>query len=323
MEKMKNNMKEKKMKKIVLLISFVLIISVGVVFGSGTNETGDKGEIVIGVTYQNMQNEFILSIQDGLRAKAAELGVKLVEQDGQGSAEKQISQVENFIIQDVDAIILNPFDKDGCAPAVIKVVDAGIPLIVVNAMVSNIDKADAYVGSEDIIAGEIEAQYIADLLNGKGNVVIIHGPNGHSAEIQRTIGNKNVLDKYPDIKILAEQTANWSRVEALNLVENWLTSGMELNAVIGQNDEMALGAYKAIEAAGKQDEIFVIGIDAIPDALQSVEDGKLVATVFQDAKGQGAGAVELAYKKAMGQDIPELLNIPFILVTKENLSEFK
>ena len=311
------------MKKLVLFICFVLIISVGVVFGGGAKDAGEEGEIVIGVTYQNMQNEFILSIQDGLRAKAAELGVKLVEQDGQGSAEKQISQVENFIIQGVDAIILNPFDKDGCAPAVIKVVDAGIPLIVVNAMVSNIDKADAYVGSEDIIAGEIEAQYIADLLNGKGNVVIIHGPNGHSAEIQRTIGNKNVLDKYPDIKILAEQTANWSRVEALNLVENWLTSGMELNAVIGQNDEMALGAYKAIEAAGKQDEIFVIGIDAIPDALQSVEDGKLVATVFQDAKGQGAGAVELAYKKAMGQDIPELLNIPFILVTKENLSEFK
>lgn len=309
------------MKKVVLLALFVMIITVGVVFANGDQDS--EGKLVIGVTYQNLQNEFILNIQDGIRAKASELGIKLIEQDGQGSAEKQISQVENFIIQGVDAIILNPFDKDGCAPAVNKIVDAGIPVIVVNAMVSNIEKADAYVGSEDIIAGEMEAQYVVDLLEGKGNVVIIHGPNGHSAEIQRTIGNKNILSKYPDIKILAEQTANWSRIEALTLVENWLTSGMALNAVLAQNDEMALGAYKAIEAAGKQNEILVIGIDAIPDALRSVENGELVATVFQDAKGQGSGAVEMAQKRIMGQDIPKLINIPFILVTKENLSNFK
>ncbi|OQY32544.1 MAG: hypothetical protein B6241_10710 [Spirochaetaceae bacterium 4572_59] len=311
------------MKKMISLISLLLILSAGMVFANGAQDETSNDQITIGVTYQNMQNEFILSIQDGLRAKAEELGVKVIEQDGQGSAEKQISQVENFIIQEVDAIVLNPFDKDGCAPALDKAVAAGIPVIVVNAMVSNIEKANAYVGSEDVVAGEMEAQYIADLLGGKGNVAIIHGPNGHSAEIQRTIGNKNVLGKYPDIKILAEQTANWSRIEALNLVENWLTSGMELNAILGQNDEMALGAYKAIEAAGKQNDIFVIGIDAIPDALQSVEDGKLVATVFQDARGQGAGAVELAYKVANGESIPDLLNIPFILVTKENLAEFK
>lgn len=311
------------MKKMISLISLLLILSAGMVFANGAQDETSIDQITIGVTYQNMQNEFILSIQDGLRAKAEELGVKVIEQDGQGSAEKQISQVENFIIQEVDAIVLNPFDKDGCAPALDKAVAAGIPVIVVNAMVSNIEKANAYVGSEDVVAGEMEAQYIADLLGGKGNVAIIHGPNGHSAEIQRTIGNKNVLGKYPDIKILAEQTANWSRIEALNLVENWLTSGMELNAILGQNDEMALGAYKAIEAAGKQNDIFVIGIDAIPDALQSVEDGKLVATVFQDARGQGAGAVELAYKVANGESIPDLLNIPFILVTKENLAEFK
>ena len=98
-----------------------------------------------------------------------------------------------------------------------------------------------------------------------------------------------MLTKYPDAKIVVEQTANWDRAQALNLTENWLASGRPIDAVIAQNDEMALGAYKAIETAGKQKDIAVIGIDAIPDALKAVADGKLVGTVFQDAKGQGAG----------------------------------
>jgi len=279
-------------------------------------------KFTIGMTYQNLQNEFIVYIQQGARAKAAELNVNLLESDGQGKAENQISQVENFIARKVDAIILNPFDKEGCAPALDKAVAAGIPVIVCNAQVVNMEKANIYIGSDDVDAGKIEMQFIADLLKGKGNIVIIHGPNGHSAEVQRTIGNKEILKKYPGITVLFEQTANWDRAQAMNLTENWLQTGKVINAVVAQNDEMALGAYKAIEAAGKQKSIPVIGIDAIPDALQSVKDGKMAATVFQDARGQGAGAVEFAVKILKGDGVPKSYFIPFILVTKANLSKF-
>jgi inositol transport system substrate-binding protein len=303
------------MKKILMILVILsLIFSVSAVFGK---------EYRIGITYQNLQNEFIIYIQEGVKAKAKELGVKLVENDGQGKAETQISQVENFIAQKVDAIILNPFDKEGCAPAVDKVVAAKIPLIVVNAQVVNLDKANCYVGSDDIDAGKIEMQFIADKLKGKGNIVIIHGPNGHSAEVQRTIGNKEVLKKYPNIQVLFEQTANWDRAQAMALMENWIQAGKTINAVVGQNDEMALGAYKAIESAKKEKEIPVIGIDAIPDALKSVEQSKMAATVFQDAKGQGAGSVEMAVKILKGEKVPKNYFIPFQLVTKENLSKFK
>lgn len=290
---------------------------------SKASETKAEAEkVVIGVTYQNMQNEFILNIQDALRAKAKELGVELIEADGQGKAENQISQVENFISQKVNAIILNPFDKDGCVPAVEKAIAANIPIIVVNAEVSNLDKATAYVGSDDTDAGKIEMQYIADLLKGKGSIVIIHGPNGHSAEVGRTKGNKEILAKYPDIKVLAEQTANWDRAQAMALMENWMQSGKQIDAVVGQNDEMALGALKAVEAKGKTN-ILIIGIDAIPDALKAVEEGKLAATVFQDARGQGAGAVEIALRAAKGEKVEKVNYIPFQLVTKENLANFK
>ncbi len=277
----------------------------------------------IGITYQNMQNEFILGIADAAKAKAKSLGVTLIENDGQGKAETQISQVENFIAQKVNAIILNPFDKEGCAPAVEKANAAGIPIVVVNAQVVNLDKATAFVGSDDIDAGKIEMQYIADLLKGKGNIVIIHGPNGHSAEVQRTIGNKEILKKYPGISVLFEQTANWDRAQALSLMENWMQSGKTINAVVAQNDEMALGAFKAIEAAKKQASIPVIGIDAIPDALKSVEQGKMVATVFQDARGQGSEAVAKAFELASGKKVAKTTFIPFQLVTKENVGKFK
>jgi len=278
--------------------------------------------IAIGISYQNLQNEFIINIQDAVRAEAKKLDVDLVESDGQGKAENQISQVENFITRGVDAVILNPYDKEGSAHAVDLAVQAHKPIVVVNAIVSNLDKANAYVGSEDAEAGKIAAQRIMDVLHGKGKIAVIHGPNGHSAEVQRSDGIRQVLAKYPDAKIVVEQTANWDRVQALNLMENWLASGQKIDAVIAQNDEMALGALKAIEAAGKQNDIAVIGIDAIPDALKAVADGKMVGTVFQDAKGQGAMAVDMAVQLAQGKQVNHDNYIPFQLVTKENVASF-
>jgi inositol transport system substrate-binding protein len=217
---------------------------------------------------------------------------------------------------------LNPHDKEGSAPAVNLVVQAHKPIVVVNAIVSNLDKANAYAGSKDAEAGQIEAQRIVDVLNGKGNVVIIHGPNGHSAEVQRSEGIRDVLAKHPNIKVVAEQTANWDRAQALNLMENWLASGQKIDAVLAQNDEMALGALKAIEAAGKQGQIAVIGIDAIPDALKAVADGKMVGTVFQDAKQQGSMAVDLAVNLVQGKPVEHDNYIPFQLVTTNNVAQF-
>jgi inositol transport system substrate-binding protein len=284
--------------------------------------TPAEHQITIGITYQNLQNEFIINIQDAVRAEAKKLNVNLIESDGQGNADSQISQVQDFIARGVDAIILNPYDKEGSAHAVDLAVQAHKPIVVVNAIVSNLDKANAYVGSQDAEAGRIEAQRIMDILHGKGNVVIIHGPNGHSAEVQRSEGIQEVLTNYPDVKVVAEQTANWDRTQALNLMENWLASGQKIDAVLAQNDEMALGALKAVEAAGKQNDIAVIGIDAIPDALKAVQDGKMVGTVFQDAKGQGSMAVDLAVQLVQGKSVQHDNYIPFQLVTTTNVVEF-
>ncbi|MBT2735003.1 substrate-binding domain-containing protein [Bacillus sp. ISL-7] len=314
------------MKK-VKVIAAVLFMILGILSGcSGKAEEKtsgtENGKIKIGVLYQNLQNEYIVGLQDSIRKHAKSSGIELIESDGEGKAENQISQVENLINQQVDAIILNPADKDGSAAVVEQAVAANIPIITVLAVVSNEEKATAHVGSDDVEAGIIEMNHVAELLGGKGTIAIIHGPNGNSAEVNRTKGNKAVLKDHPDIKVAAEQTANWSREEALSLTENWLQS-QKLDAIVAQNDEMALGAIKALSAAGKLKDIKVIGIDAIPDALNSIQAGELTATVFQDVDAQGEMSVDVAVKAAKGEKVEINNMIPFQLVTKENLDQFK
>lgn len=283
-------------------------------------ETGHR--LTIGVSYQDLQNEFIIKLQDAIRAKAKELNIQLIELDAQGKAENQISHIENFVARDVDAIILNPADKEGSSPAVDIAVREHKPVVVVNSIVSNLQKANAFVGSPDVEAGHIEVAEIMRLLHNQGNIALIQGPYGHSAEVQRTKGIRELLATFPGARIVAEQTANWSRATAMSVMENMLSSGRKIDAVIAENDEMALGASKAIEGAGKQKDIPVIGIDAIADALKAVAAGKMAGTVFQDAHQQGTLSVELAYRLIKGERVEHTNYIPFQLVTKENVGKF-
>jgi inositol transport system substrate-binding protein len=279
-------------------------------------------KIKIGVTLLGLKNEFIMNIKDAMDAKAKELGVDLIVSDGQDSPEKQVSQVENFIAQKVDVIIINPISMDGCKPAVEAANKANIPILTVNTLVANQDKCVTFVGSDAVDSGRIEMEYAAKLMSGKGNIVILHGQNGHDAEIGRRKGAQGVLDKNPDIKVLFEQSGNWSRDEGMAIMENWLQSGKTIDAVVSQNDEMGLGAIKALEDAKKLDKTLVFGIDAIPDALKAMKDGKMAGTVFQDAKGQGSGAVEAAVKVAKGEKIDSKIYIPYVLVTKDDLPKY-
>jgi inositol transport system substrate-binding protein len=305
--------------KRISILAFLLFISML----TACNRNGSaEHKITIGVSYQDLQNEFVIRLQDAIRAEAKKLKINLVELDAQGHAERQVSHIENFVARNVDAIILNPEDQYGSSPAVDIAVREHKPIVVVNATVANLDKASAYVGSPDVEAGKIEASEIMRLLNDKGNIALLQGPYGHSAEVQRTEGIREVLSKFPGAKIVAEQTANWDRAQALSIMENWLSAGRPIDAIIAENDEMALGALKAIDAAGKQKKILVIGIDAIPDALQAVADGTLAGTVFQDAAGQGTMAVDLAYKLVKGEKVDHLDYIPFQLVTKANVNNF-
>jgi inositol transport system substrate-binding protein len=283
-------------------------------------QTGGK-PVVIGVSLLNLSSEFIVMLNRSMEAKARELGVKLIVSDAERDAVKQVRQVETFIAQKVDAIILNPCEVEASAPAVDKAIAAGIPIVNVNSETRS--APTAFVGSRDEESARIAMDYIAGRLKGRGNVVMLHGFMGQAAQIKRDRGAREVLAKSPGLKLLADQTADWDRAKAMTLMENWIQSyGAGINAVFAQNDEMAMGALLALEQAKRKDKVVVVGVDSIADALQAVKDGRLDATVFQDASGQGGMAVETAVKIVRKQPYEKQVYIPFQLVTKENVGQF-
>ncbi|KAA9347162.1 sugar ABC transporter substrate-binding protein [Larkinella humicola] len=288
--------------------------------GEKTGETGDK-KLTVGVTMLSMQNEFIVNVSDEIDKKAKESDVELITVDAERSALKQIEQVESFIAQKVDVIIMNPCEVEASSPAVTKALAANIPIINVNSETTA--KPSAFIGSDDVESGRIAMKFIAEKLGGKGNVVMMHGYMGQAAQIKREQGAREILKQYPNLKLIAHQTGEWDRAKAMSLMENWIQSyGTTINAVFAQNDEMGMGAVKALTDAGLKEKVIVVSIDAIPDALQAVKKGTLDATVFQNAEQQGAKAIETAIKIAKGEAYAKETLIPFQLVTKENLAKF-
>jgi inositol transport system substrate-binding protein len=279
-------------------------------------------KLKIGVSFPIL-DQFLQTVADGMNAKAAELGnVELNIVAAQEKTDVQLGQVENFISQKVDAIIVIPVDTDAAGPMTAKAQAAKIPLVYVNRRPSDLPKGVPYVGSDSLYAGTVEMEQLAKLANGKGNVVILIGDPANEAAVQRTKGCKDVVAKNPGMKVTKEQAGNWYRDKGLSIMENWIQSGETIDVVCANNDEMALGAIQALKNAKLLDKALVGGVDATKDALAAMKAGELEVTVFQDAKGQGGGGVDAAVKLAGGGTVPDLVDVPYQLVTPENMSKF-
>jgi len=276
----------------------------------------------IGVTML-FDDLWLTTLRDAMTAYAEAQGnVELVMVDSKEDPSVQLGQVENFISQGLDAIIVIAANTEAVGPMTQAAVDAKIPLVYVNREPAELPEGVAFVGSDSIDAGIFQMEWIAEKLGGKGNVVIMIGNVAHEAAQMRTAGVKQVAEKFPDIKIIKEQTGNWERAKGLALMENWLASGDQIDAVASNNDEMAIGALSAIEAAGKLGEIIVGGVDASPDALVEMDKGRLNVTVFQNAKGQGEVGLQTAIALARGETVESPVWIPYELVTPENYKDY-
>lgn len=285
------------------------------------NQSANAARPVIGVSLMNLSSEFINLLDQAMRERGEALQVKLIVNDAQRSADKQVQHVESFIAQKVSAIIVNPCEVEASSPAVEKALAAGIPVVNVNSETKT--APSAFVGSHDEESGRLAMEYLAKRLNGQGNIVMIQGFMGQAAQLKRDQGAREVLAKYPGLKLLAQQTAEWDRAKAMALMENWLQAYRgKINAVFAQNDEMGMGAVVALEQAKLKGQVIVASVDAIADALQAVKDGRLDATVFQDARGQGGMAVETALKLIKQQPCDKQVWIPFQVVTRENIGQF-
>ena len=281
----------------------------------------------IGVTMALFDDNFLTNIREAMGAHATSLGdVNLQFEDAQADIGRQINQVQNFVAQGVDAIIVNPADTAATQAITEMVAQAGIPLVYVNRgpEQKQLPEKVVVVESDHLVAGRLQMEALAECMGGKGNVAIMLGELASNATDQRTAGNKEVFAKYPDIKVVLEQTANYQRNQAIDLMTNWVTTGERFDAVAANNDEMAIGAIFAMEQAGRDPKGLCIGgIDATADALEQMRKGNLDVTVFQDAAGQGKGSIDAAVKLVKGERIDQWVMIPYELVTPENMKAYQ
>lgn len=288
----------------------------------------------IGVSMAQFDDNFLTVLRNGMIDYAKTLnGVTLQVEDAQNDVAKQQSQIQNFIASGVSAIIVNPVDTDATTAMSKIAADAGIPLVYVNRQPVNVDKLpekQAFVASNEVESGTLETKEICRLLKEAGkteaNIVVMMGELSNQAARQRTqdIHDVIAMPECSFMKIVEEQTANWSRTQGTDLVSNWLSAGIQFDAVVANNDEMAIGAIQAMKAAGIDMKTMLVGgVDATGDALAVMAAGDLDVTVFQNAAGQGLGSVDAALKLAKGEKVDQKVFVPFELVTPANLATYQ
>jgi inositol transport system substrate-binding protein len=287
----------------------------------------------IGVSMALFDDNFLTVLRNGIQAKADADGLSVQIEDAQNDVAKQLDQINNFIASGVDAIIVNPVDTSATQAMSDAAAAAGIPLVYVNRQPINVDTLpdnQAFVASNEVESGTLETIEVCRLFKEQGkteaNVYVMMGELSNQAAVQRTADIHDVMAAGTcavTLNIIDEQTANWSRDQAQSLMTNWLSSGAAFDGVIANNDEMAIGAIQAMKAAGLDMATIVVGgVDATQDALAAMQAGDLDATVFQNAAGQGAGALDAAVKLAKGETVEQKVYIPFELVTPANIGDY-
>lgn len=282
----------------------------------------------IGVTMASFDDTFLTILRNSIADAAKKDGATVQIEDAGNDVGKQLSQVQNMIAQKVDAIIVNAVDTDA-TPKITKMVTAAkIPLVYVNRKPVDFDKLPAgvaVVASDEKQSGTLQARQVCKLLGGKGDLLVLMGELSNESARARTKDIEEVIatKDCAGMRIVDKREGKWSRTQGQDITMNWLSSGMKFDAIVSNNDEMAIGAINALKAARKwTPKTIVAGIDATPDGLASMKSGELKVSVYQNASGQGTQAVAAALKLAKKQNVDRYVNVPFELVTPDNMNEY-
>ncbi|MGD0640417.1 MAG: ribose ABC transporter substrate-binding protein RbsB [Roseiarcus sp.] len=288
----------------ILGIALAAIIAVGATTAA---QAADKLALVL----STLNNPFFVTLRDGAAAKAKELGYDLVVLDSQNDPAKELSNVEDVLNQNVKLVMLNPADSDAAKASVAAANHKNVPVITLDRSANGGDVV-THIASDNVAGGRMAADLVIKKLGGKGNVVELEGVPGASAARDRGKGFGDEIATAPGIKIIASQTANFDRTQGLNVMENILQAHSDIDAVFSQNDEMALGALKAIQAAHRK--IVLVGFDATDDARAAIKAGEMYGTIAQQPAMIGSLGVEAADKVLKGQSVPKFTGVPLQVV---------
>ncbi|WP_246090657.1 D-ribose ABC transporter substrate-binding protein [Nonomuraea deserti] len=287
----------------------------------GGGGSAQDGELKLGMSVSTLNNPYFVQLRDGAQAEAKRLGATLTVTDAQNDASQQVNQVQNFTSQNMKAIIINPVDSDAAAPAVKAAERVGIPVLAADRGVTGAEVAQT-VASDNVAGGKMAAQELAKQLGERGEVAVLQGTPGTSASRDRGQGFTQGIAAYPNIKVVAKQPADFDRTKGLDVMTNLIQSHPGVTGVFAENDEMALGAIKALGGKAGQ-QVKVVGFDGTPDALKAVQAGTMAATVAQQPKLLGRQAVEAAVQVAKGETVQKTVAVPVKVVTKENVADFQ
>nr|WP_234293328.1 ribose ABC transporter substrate-binding protein RbsB [Fictibacillus sp. FJAT-27399] len=282
--------------------------------GTDDNKKKGKGDLKIGLSVSTLNNPFFVTLKEGAEKEAKKAGVQLKTVDAQDDSAKQVNDIEDLIQQGVDVLLVNPTDSAAISSAIESANSANIPVITVDRSAEG-GKVISHIASDNVKGGQMAGDYIAKQLKGKGNVVELEGISGSSAARERGEGFHKAVDKEKGIKIVAKQTASFDRAKGLNVMENILQGNKKVDAVFAHNDEMALGALQALEAAGLKD-VVVVGFDATDDAQKAIKEGKMAATVAQKPDMIGSEAVQTAVKVNKDEKVEKFVPVDLDLITK-------
>ena len=305
------------------------LIAAGFVALMGTTVMADG----IGVSMARFDDNFLTVLRNGIQSYADANGISVQIEDAADDVAKQLDQINNFIASGVTAIVVNPVDTSATQAMSDAAAAANVPLVYVNRQPINVDTLpdnQAFVASNEVDSGTLETMEVCRLLKESGKteaqIYVMMGQLSNQAAVQRTADIHDVMASGNcgvTLNIIDEQTANWSRDEAQNMMTNWMSTGAPFDAVIANNDEMAIGAIQALKAGGMDMKAVIVGgVDATQDALAAMQAGDLDATVFQDAAGQGSGALIAAVALSKGEAVEQKVYIPFLLVTPANVADF-
>ncbi|WP_329461947.1 ABC transporter permease/substrate-binding protein [Streptomyces sp. NBC_01431] len=274
----------------------------------------------MGLSLSTLNNPFFVQMKEGAQAEAKAEGIDLTVTDAQNDASQQANQIQNFTGTGMKSIIVNPVDSDAVGPAVRAADKAGIPVVAADRGVNKADIA-TLVASDNVAGGKLAAQTLAEKLGGKGKIAVLQGTAGTSASRERGAGFAEGLKAYPGIEVVARQPADFDRTKGLDVMTNLLQSHPDVTGVFAENDEMALGAVKALGGrAGSS--VSVVGFDGTPDGFKAVEAGTLYASVAQQPKELGRMAVQNAVRAARGKKADSMVKVPVKVVTRKNVAAF-
>ncbi|MGW8143298.1 MAG: ribose ABC transporter substrate-binding protein RbsB [Anaerolineales bacterium] len=271
----------------------------------------------LGLSLSTLNNPFFVTLRDGAQAQADSVGAELIVVDAQDDPAREATNIEDLIQRGVSALLINPTDADAIVPSIQKANEAGIPVFTVDRG-ANGGTVISHIASDNVAGGEMAGEFLCDALQGTGKVVELEGIAGTSAARDRGQGfNDYMSQECSGVEIVARQTANFNRAEGLTVFENILQAQPEIDGTFAHNDEMILGAIEAAEAAGRAEGIIFVGFDAIDDAVQAVEDGKLAATIAQQPALMGQLGVDVAVRYLSGEQIEGYIPVDLSLVTLE------